>query len=71
MKKEHGLNLLNNNLQEHKSFSLYDNNGLFARFEYNDILKRYQSDYGYLTIDSVIKITKDEKDERFIIWEEK
>ena len=68
MKKELGQNLLNKNLQEHKTFSIYDSKGLFAKYVYDNELKRYQSDYGYLTIDGVIEIYKDEIDERYIVW---
>jgi len=69
MKNDDGQNLLSKNLQQHKPFSIYDNDGLFARYEYDDELKRYQSKCGYLTIEGVLKIAKDETDERKIIWE--
>ena len=66
MMKLSGVNLLNNNLKEHKSFEMYDSEGIFARFDYSEELKRYQSKYGYLTIQSIIQISKDESDERYI-----
>lgn len=65
-----GLNQLNNNLERHTSFGLYDNDGLFAKFIYDYDLKRYQSDYGYLTSQDVYQIMKDDDDERYVIWEE-
>lgn len=68
MKNESGQSLLNENLKQHKSFGLYDKDGLFAEFEYDENLKRYQSDYGYLTIQDLIKIEKDNDDERYFIW---
>lgn len=71
MKKNlNGLNQLNENLKNHVSFSLYDNDGLFAKYDYDNELKRYQSDWGYLTSQDVYKIMKDETDERYILWEE-
>lgn len=64
-----GLNQLSKNLEKHKSFSLYDNDGLFAKYIYDYELKRYQSEWGYLTAQDIYKIMKDETDERYIIWE--
>ena len=68
MKNENGQSLLNENLKLHKPFSLYDNDGLFAEYVYDNELKKYQSDWGYLTIEGVIQIVKDNDDERYIIW---
>lgn len=70
MMKSNGLNQLNKNLQEHKPFSLYDSDGLFARYEYDEELKRYQCDYGYLTLQGAYEISKDEEDDRYIVWEQ-
>lgn len=68
MMKLNTLNLLNNNLKEHKSFELWDRTGIFNRFDYDEELKRYQSDFGYLTMQGVVEISKDEEDERYIVW---
>lgn len=68
MMKLNGVNQLNNNLKLHKPFEMYDNEGVFAKFYYDEELKRYQSDFGYLTMQGVIEITKDEEDERYIVW---
>ena len=65
-----GLNQLNDNLEKHISFSLYDYDGLFAKYIYDDELKRYQSEYGYLPTQDVYKIMKDNNDERYILWSE-
>lgn len=69
MKKENGLSQLSNNLKEHKNFKLYNNDGLFAEFKYDEQLKRYQSEWGYLTIEGVFEIIRDLEDERYVIWE--
>ena len=69
MMKSNGLNQLNKNLQEHKTFSIYDNDGLFAEYVYDNELKRYQSDYGYLTIQAVYEISRNETDNRYVVWE--
>lgn len=69
MMKLNGLNQLNKKLQEHKTFSVYDNDGLFAKYIYDEELKRYQSDYGYLTVQDAYKISRDEEDERYLVWE--
>ena len=69
MKNENGLNQLNNNLKDHKTFSIYDNDGLFVKYEYDNELKRYQSLYGYLTIEEVYTIARDKEEIRYIIWE--
>ena len=63
-----GLNQLSENLEKHISFGLYDNDGLFAEFIYDNELKRYQSDWGYLTTQDVYTIMKDETDKRYILW---
>ena len=68
MMKSNGLNQLNKNLEQHTPFELYDKDGFFARFEYDVELNRYQSDYGYLTLQGVYEISKDETDDRFIVW---
>lgn len=68
MMKLNTLNQLNNNLKLHKSFEVYDNKGLFSRFVYDEELKRYQSNCGYLTLQGVVEISKDESDERYIVW---
>lgn len=69
MKNESGLNLLSDRLKKRVSFSLYDNDGLFAKYVYDENLNRYQSDYGYLTLQGVYEISKDETDDRYIVWE--
>lgn len=63
-----GLNQLSENLEKHIPFGLYDNDGLFAEYVYDYGLKRYQSDWGYLMVQDVYKIMKDETDERYILW---
>lgn len=69
MMKSNGLNLLNKCLKEHRAFNLYDSNGLFARYEYDDKIGRYQSDFGYLTLNGVYEISKDQTDDRYIKFE--
>ena len=69
MKKNlNGLNLLNEHLKQHKPFKLFDKDEYFADFNYDENLKRYQSEYGYLTIQSVYEIAIDENDDRNIIF---
>ena len=68
MMKLNTLNLLNNNLKEHKSFELWDSKSMFAKFDYDEELKRYQCNCGYLTLPGVVQISKDETDERYIVW---
>lgn len=68
MMKLNTLSLLNKNLKEHKSFEIWDSKSLFARFNYNEEMKRYQSSYGFLTMQGVLYIAKDEEDERYIVW---
>ena len=67
MKNENGYNLLNN-LKEHIPFNLYYGGEYFDKFEYDDELKRYQSDSGYLTIEAVYKILNDNRETRKIEW---
>lgn len=67
MKNENGYNQLNN-LKEHKPFNLYHEGEFFDKFEYDDELKRYQSDSGYLTIEAVYKIFNNKKETRKIEW---
>lgn len=68
MKNENGLNQLNNNLRNHKSFRLFYKNELFAKFDYNNELKRYQSDIGYLTMEKVYEIANNMEQDRKIVW---
>ena len=68
MMKSNGLNQLNDNLKKHKAFGLYDDDGFFATFEYNNITNRYESEYGYLTLQGIYEISKDETDKRFVMW---
>lgn len=68
MKKENGLNQLNNELQNHRSFNLFYKNEFFARYDYDYELKRYQSWCGYLTTEAVFQIIKDTTETRKIIW---
>lgn len=51
-----------------KKFNLYDNEELFATFEYDNELKRYQSDYGYLTIEKVYELANGKEKDKKIIW---
>lgn len=67
MKNENGYNLLNN-LKEHISFNLYYEGEYFDKFEYDDELKRYQSNSGYLTIEAVYQIINDNQETRKIEW---
>lgn len=67
MKNENGYNQLNN-LKEHIPFNLYHKEEYFDKFEYDDELKRYQSDSGYLTIEAVYKILNDNQEIRKIEW---
>ena len=67
MKNENGYNQLNN-LKEHKPFNLYYKSEYFDKFKYDNELKRYQSDIGYLTIEAVYKILNDNQETRKIEW---
>lgn len=67
MKNECGYNL-SNNLKIHKPFNLYYKGEYFANYKYDDELKRYQSDYGYLTIEAVYQILNDKQETRKIEW---
>ena len=67
MKNESGYNQLNN-LKEHKPFNLYYKGEYFATFEYDDELKRYQSAYGYLSIEKVYQLDKGLEKDRKIEW---
>lgn len=59
----------NENLKNLKnSFNLYRKEELFARFEYDSELKRYQSDYGYLTPKKVYEIANNMEKDRKIEW---
>lgn len=49
-------------------FNLYDKEGFFATFEYDRELKRYQSDYGYLTIEKVYELANGKERDKKIIW---
>ena len=69
MKNENGLILLNNNIKEHKAFDLFYNDAIFARYEYDNELKRYQSYVGYLDIEDVYEIAKNKNDTRRIVWD--
>ena len=69
MKNESGCSL-SNNLKEHKPFNLYHKGEYFAKFEYDEELKRYQSDYGYLSIEKVYQLDKDLERDRKIQWVE-
>lgn len=68
MKNESGLNLLSEHLKQHKSFKLFSKDEYFADFYYDEELKRYQSDWGYLSLQDVYEIAKDENDDRNIIF---
>lgn len=69
MKNENGQNQLNKNLKEHRPFDVYEKDGsYFEEYKYDEELKRYQSEYGYLTIEGVIQIAKDKEDIREIVW---
>lgn len=68
MKNYNGLNQSNNNLQEHRPFGLFYKRELFAKFEYDEELKRYQSDYGYLTVEKVYELANDMEQDRKIKW---
>ena len=67
MKNESGYNQLNN-LKEHKPFNLYYKGEFFDKFEYDDELKRYQSNYGYLSIEKVYQLDKGLEKDRKIEW---
>lgn len=67
MKNEDGLNQLSK-VQKHMPFNLFYENEFFARFDYDEELKRYQSKYCYLTIEAVCLIMKDITEKRKIIW---
>lgn len=49
-------------------FNLYYKGVYFATFEYNKELKKYQSLYGYLTIERVYQIDKGFDKDRKIEW---
>lgn len=70
MKNENGLNLLSEHLEQHKPFKLFDKDEYFADFNYDENLKRYQSEFGYLTIQDVYEIVIDKDDNRNIMWVE-
>ena len=67
MKNENGYNQLNN-LKEHIPFNLYYKEEYFDNFKYDDELKKYQSNSGYLTIEAVYKILNDNHETRKIEW---
>lgn len=67
MKNENGYNQLNN-LKQHKPFNLYYKGEYFSNYKYDDELKRYQSDYGYLTLEAVYQILNDNQETRKIEW---
>lgn len=69
MKNENGLNQLNNNIAEHKSFNLCDNDGIFAKFDYDEKLKRYQSDYGWLSMEKAFELSRGkDRVRRWVEW---
>ena len=68
MKNYNGLNQSNKSLQEHRPFELFHKGNLFAKFEYDGELKRYQSDCGYLTVEKVYELANNMEQERKIIW---
>ena len=68
MKNESGSNLLNENLKQHKPFKLFYKGEYWADFDYDEEKKVYQSNYGYLTVEGIYKIIKDEDDERNILF---
>lgn len=68
MKNEHGLNLLNENIKQHKPFKLLYKDEYWADFDYDEERKVYQSNYGYLTIEGIMQIVKDKDDERNIVF---
>lgn len=65
MMKLNTLNLLNENLKQHKPFKLYDEDGYITDFVYDEEEKRYQCGFGYLTMQGVVEISKDETDTRY------
>ena len=69
MKNESGYSL-SNNLKEHKPFNLYHKGEYFAKFEYDAEQKRYQSSYGYLSIEKVYQLGKDLERDKKIQWVE-
>ena len=71
IKKDHHLtkkdiDLFANNLAV--SFQGYPLFEYFANYKYDDELKRYQSDCGYLTLEAVYQILNDNKETRKIEW---
>lgn len=50
------------------NFNLYYKNEYFDKFEYDKELKRYQSDYGYLSIEKVYQLDKGLEKDRKIEW---
>lgn len=51
-------------------FNLYYKGEYFTTFEYDAELKRYQSEYGYLSIEKVYQLDKDLEKDRKIQWME-
>ena len=60
----------NENLKNLKNrFNLHDEEGIFATFEYDEELKRYQSDYGWLSLEKVFELSKGkDRAGRWIEW---
>lgn len=57
------------NLKNGKNkFNLYYKSEFFDKFEYDDELKRYQSDSGYLSIEKVYQLNKELEKSRKIEW---
>ena len=50
------------------NFNLYYKGEYFATFKYDDELKRYQSDSGYLSIEKVYQLDKGLEKDRKIEW---
>lgn len=68
MKNYNGWNQLNKYIQEHNSFNLYYKNEFFAKFDYDEKTKKYQSAYGWLSLKKTFELAKDLEQNRKIEW---